>query len=84
MISKKLSVRETEQLIRKYSNPKLKTLKKTTEIPAFVKSDLNKISDFFGQSIEIKMGKNNNGKIVIPFYSKQDYKRIIKLIKGDL
>lgn len=84
VISKKLSVRETEQLIRKYSKPKLKTSKKTTKIPAFVKSDLNKISDFFGQSIEIKMGKNNDGNIVIPFYSKQDYKRIIKLIKGDL
>ena len=81
VISKKLSVRATEELIRKYSNPKLKTSKKTTEIPAFVKSDLNKISDFFGQSIEIKMGKNNDGNIVIPFYSKQDYKRIIKLIK---
>jgi len=29
------------------------------------------------------MGKKDNGTISIPFHSKEDYKRILKLLKGD-
>lgn len=83
VISKKLSVRATESLVNEYSNPKSKPSKKTVELPDFAKRGLNKISNFFGQNVAIKMGKKNKGTISIPFHSKKDYKRILKLLDGN-
>ena len=83
VISKKLSVRATEALVNEYSNPESKPSKKTVELPDFAKKGLNKISNFFGQNVAIKMGKKNKGTISIPFHSKEDYKRILKLLDGN-
>ncbi len=83
VISKKLSVRATEALVNEYSNPELKPSKKTVELPDFAKKGLNKISNFFGQNVSIKMGEKNKGTISIPFHSKEDYKRILKLLDGN-
>ncbi len=83
VISKKLSVRDTEALVNEYSNTELKPSKKTVELPDFAKKGLNKISNFFGQNVSIKMGKKNKGTISIPFHSKEDYKRILKLLDGN-
>ena len=83
VISKKLSVRATESLVNEYSNPESKPSKKTVELPDFAKRGLKKISNFFGQNVAIKMGKKNKGTISIPFHSKKDYKRILKLLDGN-
>ena len=83
VISKKLSVRATEALVNEYSNPESKPSKQTVELPDFAKKGLNKISNFFGQNVAIKMGKKNKGTISIPFHSKEDYKRILKLLDGN-
>ena len=83
VISKKLSVRATEALVNEYSNPESKPSKKTVELPDFAKKGLNKISNFFGQNVAIKMGEKNKGTISIPFHSKEDYKRILKLLDGN-
>jgi ParB family chromosome partitioning protein len=83
VISKKLSVRATEALVNEYSNPELKPSKKTVELADFAKKGLNKISNFFGQNVSIKMGEKNKGTISIPFHSKEDYKRILKLLDGN-
>ena len=83
VISKKLSVRATEALVNEYSNPESKPSKKTVELPDFAKKGLNKICNFFGQNVAIKMGEKNKGTISIPFHSKEDYKRILKLLDGN-
>ena len=83
VISQKLSVRATEALVNEYSNPESKPSKKTVELPDFAKKGLNKISNFFGQNVAIKMGGKNKGTISIPFHSKEDYKRILKLLDGN-
>jgi len=83
IISKKLSVRATEELVKNHNNPKVKPKKNTPQIPNFVKENIDDISDFFGQKINIKMGKKDTGSISVPFHSKEDFKRILKLLKGD-
>ena len=83
ILSKKLSVRATEELVKNLNNPKAVSTKTTTETPKFVKDGVEIISDFFGKKIGIKMGKKDNGSISIPFHSKEDYKRILKLLRGD-
>lgn len=83
IISKKLSVRATEELVKNHNNPKAKPKKNIPQIPNFVKENVDDISDFFGQKISIKMGKKDTGSISVPFHSKEDFKRILKLLKGD-
>lgn len=83
IISKKLSVRATEELVKNHNDPKAKPKKSTPQIPNFVKENIDDISDFFGQKISIKMGKKDTGSISVPFHSKEDFKRILKLLKGD-
>jgi ParB family chromosome partitioning protein len=83
IIAKKLSVRATEDLVKSLNNPKSPPNKNAPNTPSFVKNGISVISDFFGKKINIKMGKKDNGIISIPFHSKEDYKRILKLLKGD-
>ena len=83
IISNKLSVRATETLVKNYNSPK--TVKTTTpsELPDFVKNGVQKIASYFGHKIDVKMEKKGGGKILIPFHSKEDYNRILKLFKSD-
>ena len=84
ILSKKLSVRATENLVKQYNNPTPAKTATQNELPEFVKNGIPKIANYFGHKINIKMEKNGNGKILIPFHSKEDYDRILKLLKSDL
>jgi len=84
ILSKKLSVRATENLVKQYNNPTAAKTATQNELPEFVKNGIPKIANYFGHKINIKMEKNGNGKILIPFHSKEDYDRILKLLKSDL
>ena len=80
ILREKLSVRQTEDLVKqlKTGGPK-KTKSKT--LPSYVKEETPKISEFFGQKVSVSMGNNGKGKISIPFHSKEDFYRILKLLK---
>lgn len=83
IISQNLSVRETETLVKNHQEslkPKQVQKKSST---AFVVSeaDHKAFSSYFGSKIELKVTGNGKGKIAIPFYSEEDFKRILKLIK---
>ncbi len=86
IISNSLSVRATEDLVRslsnKNSNPN--TVKKAnTSSPEFITKGTSKIADFFGAKIDVKAAANGKGKISIPFSSKEDFNRILKLLQRD-
>ena len=83
IISNKLSVRATESLVKNYNIPKTVKSTKPNELPDFVKNGVEKIASYFGHKIDVKMGKKGAGKILIPFHSKEDYDRILKLFKSD-
>ena len=84
ILLKKLSVRATENLVKDYNNPKALKTQTTNDLPEFLKDGIPKISTYFGHKINIKMEKNEKGKILIPFHSKEDFLRILKLLKSDL
>lgn len=79
----KLSVRQTEQLVKKNRDGKsLNNLDtKSKELPKFVKEGVKEISTYLGHKIEIKVSGKEKGKIVIPFHSKEDFIRIKKLLE---
>ena len=75
--------RQTENIVKDYNNPKVLKPPTTNDLPEFVKDGVPKIAAYFGHKINVKMEKNGNGKILIPFHSKEDYDRILKLLKSD-
>lgn len=74
-----LSVREIEELIAKYSNSKERSKKTGQKLPDTYKSVQDTLSSHFGVKIQIKVGGNGKGSIVIPFQSDDDLNRILDL-----
>ena len=76
----KLSVRQTEELVKNLKKSKTKKSKKK-ELPKFIKDNIQEINSFFGQSINITIGIDGKGKLTIPFQSEEDFNRIKNLLK---
>ncbi|GGW60635.1 ParB family chromosome partitioning protein [Winogradskyella epiphytica] len=84
IISNKLSVRATEQLVKSLnSETPTPTEEKTPEIPQHIKKGVKEFSKYFGHKIDVKVAKNGSGKITIPFHSEEDFNRIKKLVQRD-
>ncbi len=84
VLSEKLSVRDTEELVRQYNNPKPKTADTKAneeDVPKHVKKGIKDFSEYFGHKIDVKVSKNGKGKIIIPFHSEEDFNRIKKLVQ---
>ncbi len=86
ILSNKLSVRETEELVRHYNNteevkvsPKTNT---TSDVPEYIQKGIKEFSEYFGHKIDVKVSKNGKGKITIPFHSEEDFNRLKKLVEG--
>jgi len=83
VISNKLSVRATEALVKSLTAGSSESLKEPNlELPKFVKKGVKEFSEYFGHKIDVKLSKDNKGKITIPFHSEEDFNRILKLIKS--
>jgi len=84
VISDSLSVRATEELVRSLTNKETSSTKKANkQTPLFIAAGTSEISEFFGAKIDVKAAANGKGKISIPFSSKEDFNRILKLLKRD-
>ena len=82
IITDKLSVRATEQLVKSYQNPSAKKTPEAQEHPKFVKKGIKEFSEYFGHKIGVKVSKNGKGQITIPFHSEEDFNRIKKLVQS--
>jgi ParB family chromosome partitioning protein len=84
IIQQKLSVRQTEQLVKNLkegAQPKQKLNAEKQEMPKFISKGLKTISDYFGHKIDVKLAGKDKGKIIIPFHSEEDFNRIKKLLQ---
>ena len=80
IISKKLSVRQAESLVRAYKTPHKKLLKnKDPNIRLLEQNLIDKI----GMNVEIKNKKNNKGSIIFNYKELGQLNRIIELIKNN-
>ena len=80
IISKKLSVRQAENLVRAYKTPYKKLLKnKDPNIRLLEQNLIEKI----GMNVEIKNKKNNKGSITFSYKELDQLNRIIELIKNN-
>ncbi len=80
ILREKLSVRQTEELVKNLkSGTTTKPKRKTT--PRYIKDSIPEISTYFGHKIEVSVNGKGKGKISIPFHSKEDFERIKNLLK---
>lgn len=78
----KLSVRQTENLVKTLKGGvSTKDHTKVPQVPFYVKNSLGELQEHFNSDVRVKMMKNNNGKIVIPFTSEKDFIRIKNLLQ---
>ena len=80
IIREKLSVRQTEDLVKNLKSP-VSSKNKKKEAPKFIKENIQEINTFFGHKVAITMGTNGKGKLTIPFHSEEDFNRIKNLLK---
>ncbi len=80
----KLSVRETEKLVKKFLEDKEKPNKpEEPKKDEFVYKNIEeKLKGVLGTKVEIKNKKNNTGKIEIEYYSMDELERLIDLFNG--
>ncbi len=80
IIANKLSVRETEKIIRELSNTTKKTNPKKAKLPEEFISFKNKLSDIFKSNVTIKRNNAGKGSLTIPFTSDKDFQKIQDLL----
>ena len=80
IFDEKLSVRETEKLMKTLNKPEKEPKKKHEN--DFVYRDIeDKMKRIMGTKVVIKNKDNNKGKIEIDYYSKEELERIYDMIR---
>ena len=82
IIRKKLSVRQTEDIVKKYSgsSPKSMKAKKVSSGSSEIIQIENNLITYLGTKVVIQKNKVGKGKIEIEFYSENDLQRILEII----
>ncbi|TXD52039.1 MULTISPECIES: ParB/RepB/Spo0J family partition protein [unclassified Polaribacter] len=80
ILREKLSVRQTEDLVKNLKSGAIAKPKKKA-VPPYIKNSLKDISDYFGHKIDVTVSANGKGKLSIPFHSEEDFNRIKNLLK---
>jgi len=87
VVSNGLSVRETERMVKEFKEPTsasgTSSVKSKKEVPSFVSDGITAIKERLAAKVDITASKNGKGKIVIPFHSEEEFKRIQKLLTGE-
>lgn len=80
IFDEKLSVRETEKLIKDIKNPKKPKEKKIIE-NAFIYKDIeDKMKEIMGTKVSVASKGNGKGKIEIEYYSDKELERVFDMI----
>ncbi|MBP3616680.1 MAG: ParB/RepB/Spo0J family partition protein [Lachnospiraceae bacterium] len=83
VFDEKLSVRETESLVKKLLTPEEKKPtkpEKSVDDSVIYRDIENRMKDILGTKVEIKKKAKNKGRIEIEYYSMEELERLIELI----
>ncbi|MDO6675967.1 ParB family chromosome partitioning protein [Tenacibaculum gallaicum] len=81
IVRDKLSVRQTEELVKNLKAGKVAKAVKKKPLPNYISESVKDISDYFGHKIDVSVNNRGKGKISIPFHSEEDFNRIKNLLK---
>ena len=82
IVREKLSVRQTEDLVKKYSDSSSKSekVKKVSSRSPEIARIENDLISYLGTKVVIRRDKKGKGKIQIEYYSESDLQRILEII----
>lgn len=81
VFDEKMSVRETEKLVKVLQNPKPQKEKAET-VHNFIYKDIEeKMKAILGTKVTVDHKANNKGKITIEYYSKEELERIVEMME---
>ena len=84
VISKNLSVRETEALVRTLKDSsEIKNPHKKATLPSYLNSAKIVLSEYLSSDVSIKNTGGGKGKLSISFKNKNDFQRILNLLKSE-
>lgn len=84
VVSKNLSVRETEALVRKFRHgPSIIETPVKKELPKFARKAGRELQEFLDTSVEVKVSSSGKGQLSIPFKNKEDLQRLLRRIQGE-
>ncbi|GHC54027.1 ParB/RepB/Spo0J family partition protein [Ulvibacter litoralis] len=84
IVTNNLSVRDTEAIVRNYKADTGKAASPAKKsIPSFAKEGKTELSTLFDSKVDVKVTTSGKGQLVVPFKNKEDFQRILKLIKGE-
>ena len=84
IINKQLSVRQTEQMVKELSKPKVvPAARKRDDLPETYAASRSSLKQYLQSEIDIKRSRRGKGTLTIHFASDRDFERIIKLIKSN-
>ena len=82
IFDEKLSVRETEKLVKKILEPVKEEEKDKGKDLSFIYHDIEeRIKEIIGSKVQVKQKSEDKGKIEIEYYSKDEFERIIELFQ---
>ena len=81
ILREKLSVRQTEELVKSLKIEATGSNEIKKHIPKYIKDSLLEINSYLGHNINITVNSKGKGKISIPFHSQEDFERIKNLLK---
>lgn len=83
IISKKLSVRDTEALVRTSKSPEEKSAPAKKALPTYANKARRELSSILDTKVDVKVSKSGKGQFVLPFTNKDDFERILGLLKSE-
>lgn len=82
IFDEKLSVRETEKMVKLLQKPETKR-EKSKKVNSFIYKDIEeKIKAILGTKVTVDHRSNNKGKISIEYYSNEELERILYLLES--
>lgn len=80
IFDEKLSVRETEKLIKELKNPKKEKVKPIIENDFIYRDSEEKLKSKMGTKVNVNNKANGKGRIEIEYYSEKEFERIFDLL----
>lgn len=81
ILKDKLSVRQTEQLVKSLKEGIIPHKAKKIVVPNYITKGSKSFSHFFGSKVDVKLSGKDKGRISIPFHSEEEFNRIKKLLE---
>jgi len=83
ILGQKLSVRDTEALVRNFKAPNEQKAPVKKAIPQFANKGRKELATILNSKVDIKVSKSGKGQLIIPFTDKEDFERILNSLKSE-